>query len=172
MIEPSGEVAYSYIKTMDFYPTQSDGILRTVDTPYGRIGAAICVDMDFPHFINQLARTGADIVLVPAFDWESISFHSQVGLFRAIENGFSLVRPTNEGVSVAVDYKGRVLAYQDFFATSDRTMISDVPARGVRTVYGALGDWFVYTVILFAVVLIGVVAYREMRFGRLNESGK
>jgi len=105
-------------------------------------------------------------VLVPAFDWESIKFHYQVGLFRAIENGFSVVRQTNEGISVAVDYRGRILAYQDFFATSDRTMISDVPTRGVKTVYAILGDWFAYTVILFVIVLIGVVVYRELGFGR------
>jgi apolipoprotein N-acyltransferase len=166
LIEPSGEIAYSYTKTKGWYPTKSDGILRTLETPYGRIGAAICVDMDFPHFINQMAKKGVDIVLVPAFDWESIKFHYQVGLFRAIENGFSVVRQTNEGISVAVDYRGRILAYQDFFATSDRTMISDVPTRGVKTVYAILGDWFAYTVILFVIVLIGVVVYRELGFGR------
>lgn len=162
MIEPSGEIAYSYYKTMDWYPTQSDGILRAVETPYGKIGSAICVDMDFPHFANQAGKNGVDIVLVPAFDWESIRFHAQVGLFRATENGFSVVRQTNEGVSVAVDYCGRILAYQDFFATSDRTMIADVPTRGAKTVYAILGDWFAYTVSLFVVILIGVVAYREV----------
>lgn len=166
MIEPSGEIAYTYRKTMDFYPTQSDGIIQTVDTPYGRIGSAICVDMDFPHFINQAGKNNVDIMLVPAFDWESIKFHTQVGLFRAIENGFSIVRQTNEGVSIAVDYRGRILAYQDFFSTSDRTMISDVPTRGVKTVYAVLGDWFAYTVILFVIVLIVVVAHREVRFGK------
>jgi len=166
MIEPSGEIAYSYYKTMDWYPTQSDGILRAVETPYGKIGSAICVDMDFPHFINQAGRNGVDIVLVPAFDWESIRFHSQVGLFRAVENGFSVVRQTNEGVSVAVDYRGRILAYQDFFATSDRTMVADVPTTGVRTVYAALGDWFAYIVILFVIILVGAVAYRELGIGR------
>jgi apolipoprotein N-acyltransferase len=95
------------------------------------------------------------IVLVPAFDWESIRFRYQVGLFRAIENGFSVVRQTNEGGSSAVDYRGRILAYQDFFATSDRTMTSEVPTRRVRTVYAVLGNWFAHTTILFVVVLIG-----------------
>jgi hypothetical protein len=44
-------------------------------------------------------------------------------------------------------------------------MIADVPTKGVRTVYATLGDWFAYTVILFVVVLIGVVAYRELGLG-------
>jgi apolipoprotein N-acyltransferase len=143
-------VAYTYEKTKSWYPTDSDGILHAIDTPYGRLATAICFDMDFPSFIHQAARQDVDIMLVPAFDWEQIkSFHTQVGLLRGIENGFSVVRQTNEGASMAVDYLGRVLAYQDFFTTPNRVMIVDVPTQGVETVYGALGDWFAYAAMLF-----------------------
>jgi apolipoprotein N-acyltransferase len=152
VIEPSGEVAYNYEKTKSWYQTNSDGILHVIDTPYGRLSTAICFDMDFPSFIHQAARQDVDIMLVPAFDWEQIkSFHTQVGLLRGVENGFSVVRQTNAGASMAVDYLGRVLAYQDFFTAPNRVMIVDVPTQGVETVYGALGDWFAYVAMLFAV---------------------
>jgi apolipoprotein N-acyltransferase len=145
MVAPDGSVAFTYVKTMSWYPTGSDGVLKTVDTPYGRIGAAICFDMDFPYFIRRFARMGTDIVLVPSFDSERIRpYHTEVGLFRAVEGGFSMVRQVNAGASMAVDWTGRVLARQDYFTAPDRLMIVDVPTRGVRTLYGLVGDVFAW----------------------------
>jgi apolipoprotein N-acyltransferase len=163
LITPEGEIAYTYTKTKSWYPTDSDGLIRSVATPYGRIGGAICFDMDFPGFIHQAGKQGIDILLVPAFDWEPIKpYHTQVGLFRAVENGMSVVRQVNEGTSMAVDYQGRLLAYQDFFTTEDRIMFADVPTQGTKTPYAVLGDYFAY--INFAlVVLLLVVGLRGQR---------
>lgn len=162
MITPNGEIAYEYEKTMSWYETDSDGVLRVLDTPYGRIATAICFDMDFPQFIHQAARQDVDIMLVPAFDWEPIkTFHTQVGLFRGIENGFSVIRQVNKGTSMATDYLGRVIAYQDFFTTTNRIMVVDVPIEGVETVYGALGDWTAYITVLF---MVGMIAWRIFRY--------
>jgi len=160
MITPSGEIAYTYEKTKSWYPTNSDGIIRVVDTPYGRLSSVICFDMDFPAFIHQAGEQDVDIMLVPAFDWEPIKpFHTQVGLFRAVENGFSVIRQVNEGTSMAVDYQGRLMAYQDFFTTSDRIMLVDVPTQGVRTLYGMWGDWFVYVsgALIAGLILAGLL---------------
>ena len=143
MFAPDGSRSYSYVKTISWYPTGSDGILKVVDSPYGRIGAAICFDMDFPGFIHRLGSLGADIVLVPAYDREKIRpYHTEVGLLRGVENGFSVVRQTNEGTSMAVDGAGRILARQEFFETADRLMLADVPTRRVPTLYAAVGEWF------------------------------
>lgn len=159
MFAPDGSTAFTYVKTMSWYPTGSDGILRSVDTPYGRIGAAVCFDMDFPYFVRKFARMGADIVLVPSFDSERIRpFHTEVGLFRAVEGGYSVVRQVSSGESMAVDPEGRVLARQDHFTTADRLMFADVPTRGVRTLYGALGDWFAWLASALAIALF-VLAY-------------
>jgi apolipoprotein N-acyltransferase len=154
MFSPDGTVAYTYVKTMSWYPTGSDGVLKVVDTPYGRIGSAICFDMDFPAFIHGLGALKTDIVLVPAFDREKIRpYHTEVGLLRGIENGFSVIRQTNEGSSMAIDGAGHLLARQEFFETPDRLMLSDVPTRRIPTVYAALGEWFAYAGILLAAVL-------------------
>jgi apolipoprotein N-acyltransferase len=167
MITPEGEVAFTYVKTISWYPTDSDGIVRYVDTPYGRIAAAICFDMDFPTLLRQAARQNVDIVLVPAFDSEGIKpYHTQVGLFRAVDSGFAIVRQVNSGTSTAVDSQGNVLAYQDYFRTADRTMLADVPTQGVKTVYGVLGDWFAYANVLFVVGLLGWAVYARVWRGR------
>jgi apolipoprotein N-acyltransferase len=155
VLGPDGSPAFTYVKTMSWYPTGSDGILRTVDTPYGRLGTAVCFDMDFPYFINRFARLGADIVLVPSFDSERIRpFHTEVGLLRAVENGFSMVRQVSAGSSMAVDPWGRLLAQQDYFHTADRLMLADVPTRRARTLYGLLGDWFAWAGAALAVALV------------------
>jgi apolipoprotein N-acyltransferase len=161
LFTPEGVPAWSYVKTMSWYPTGSDGILRTVDTPYGRLGTAVCFDMDFPSFVNRFARLGADIVVVPSFDSERIRpYHTEVGLLRAVENGFSMVRQVSSGASMAVDPWGRVLARQDHFRTADRLMLADVPTRRVRTLYGLLGDWFAYAGAALAVVLVVLAVAR------------
>jgi apolipoprotein N-acyltransferase len=155
MFAPDGSRAFTYVKTMSWYPTGSDGVLRTVDTPYGRIGSAICFDMDFPSFIHRLGRLKADIVLVPSFDSAGIRpFHTEVGLMRGLENGFSIVRQVNAGTSMAIDGSGRQLARQEFFETADRLMLSDVPTRRVPTLYAVLGEWFAYAGIALALALV------------------
>ena len=160
LIMPEGEIAYIYTKTKTWYPADSDGVIHSVETPYGRIGAAICFDMDFPGLIHQAGQQGVDIMLVPAFDWEPIKpYHTHVGLFRALENGMSVVRQVNTGTSMAVVYQGRLLAYQDFFTTEDRVMFGDVPTRGVATPYAILGDWFAY-LNLALVAFFSVAAFR------------
>jgi apolipoprotein N-acyltransferase len=164
MFTPDGTLAFTYVKTISWYPTGSDGVLKTVDTPYGRIGAAICFDMDFPSFIHRLGSMKADIVLVPAFDTERIRpFHTEVGLMRGLENGFSIVRQTNKGTSMAIDGSGRVLARQEFFETSDRLMIADVPTRRLPTLYAVLGEWFAYAGMSLALALVAWGIVRGVR---------
>jgi apolipoprotein N-acyltransferase len=151
MFAPDGRLAYTYVKTMSWYPTGSDGVLKVVDTPYGRIGTAICFDLDFPSFIHRLGALKADIVLDPSFDSAGIRpFHTEAGLMRAVENGFSMVKVTNKGTSMAVDGTGRVLARQEYFETADRLMFADVPTRRVPTLYRLLGDWFAWLGIALA----------------------
>jgi apolipoprotein N-acyltransferase len=166
MISPEGEIAFSYTKTKSWYPTDSDGAMRYVDTPYGRITSAVCFDLDFPSFIRQAGRERADIILVPSFDTKAIRpYHTDVGLLRGVENGFSVVRQVNKGTSVAADYHGKILAYQDFFETSERIMQADVPISGKRTLYAILGDWFVYacTAYLAAALLSAAGVSRILR---------
>tara|TARA_B110000503_G_scaffold133727_1_gene211692 strand:- start:2795 stop:4294 length:1500 start_codon:yes stop_codon:yes gene_type:complete len=166
LISPQGEILFSYEKTKTPKKSNSDGVLHFADTPYGRISASICFDMDFPKFANQLGKQGVDIMLVPSWDMVGIKpYHSDVGAFRAVENGFSSVRQVVKGGSLAVDYQGNILSYQDFFTVKDATMISDVPIKGVRTFYGRFGDWLVY---LCGLILLGFVLVALRRPSKPN----
>ena len=95
-------------------------------------------------------------MFTPANDWKEFApLHMQMATFRAIENGFSLVRPTSNGFSVAVDYRGRTLETVDYFASKDHVMISYVPTKGVRTVYSQVGDIFAWLCIAGFVIFLG-----------------
>jgi len=143
MINPEGEVEFQYEKTISWYPSDSDGVIHVIDTPYGKLSTAICFDNDYPMLVSQ--AKDADIMLIPAYDTKKIGdYHSRVAFLRGIENGYSTVRQSNEGSSISADYLGNTLTYQNFFSTEDRVMISDVPMRGKTTLYGLTGEIFLW----------------------------
>ena len=145
MITPEGDFAFDYIKTISWYETTSDGVIDYVDTPYGRIASAICFDNDFPNFIRQAGKNKVDIFLVPSYDTETIKdYHTRSTLIRGVENGMSVIRQSNKGVSMGIDYYGNVLSYQDYFDTQERLMYTDLPTKGVQTIYAIFGDWVIY----------------------------
>ena len=114
-------------------------ILQSVDTPYGRIAVSICRDMEFPHYMRQAGRDGVDIMLSPAYEWpKGLVVHSVY--MRGIENGFSLVRPTYNGITIAQDFNGRILSQMDSEETDDGILYAEVPTRGVNTLYTEVGD--------------------------------
>jgi apolipoprotein N-acyltransferase len=101
--------------------------------------------MDFPDFVRQAGRAGIGLMLVPVFDSRgSTPYHTYTSLYRAVENGFGMVRQASHGASIAVDYQGRPLAYQDFFKARARLMMSDLPVGGRRTLCPIAGDWLAY----------------------------
>ena len=161
MFTPEGDHAFTYQKTKSWLPVEADGVIRSIDTPYGIVAAAICFDMDFPDFIRQAA--GADIMLVAGYDSERIRpFHTEVALIRGIEGGYSIVRQVNDGTSMASDFRGTMLSRQDSFTTEDRIMFADVPTSGTRTFYQTAGDWFAWaSVALFAFLTVTAVTARS-----------
>ena len=109
-----------------------------------------------------MGLSGADLLLVPAHDWDTVkTMHMQIQLFRAIENGVAMLRPTGDGISLATDYLGRVLATADDFSTLKPAMVVDMPMQGVTTLYARIGDSFVYLCVLGWVMLVGAAFLRR-----------
>ena len=169
----SGREAWRYIKAHPV-PGSPDApgakTIPVIDTPFGRVAAAICYDMDFPSLVRQAGRRRADIVLVPAWDWRAIDpLHSAMAACRAVENGFAMVRHSVEGLSLAVDGLGRRLAALDHFQTSRRVMFADVPTRRIRTVYSSVGDGLAWLSLAgLAAFAIGAI-FRRKRRGRKSD---
>ncbi len=82
--------------------------------------------------------------------------------FRAIEQGFNLIRQTSQGLSAAFDYQGRRSAAMDHYHTTDYAMVSQVPTRGVHTLYSRVGDWIAW-VCLVGLALLTILSLRRKR---------
>jgi apolipoprotein N-acyltransferase len=129
-------------------------VIQTADTPYGRIGISICRDMSFPPYIRQAGKNNVDIMLSPSYDFpKSISLLYSL---RAIENGFSFVRPVYNGISFAVDYNGKILAQMDSANTEDGILYANVPTKGIKVIYSIIGD------LLGWICVLGFVAFVAM----------
>ncbi len=171
LLDPQGSVVWDYQKSK---PVPGDGhdagpgVVPTVDTPYGRLATIICQDDLFPALVRQAGAAGVDILLVPSSDWDTIApWHAQQAPFRAVENGLALVRPTRQGISLASDSQGRLLAHKsDYFVGADQTLVVSVPTRGQQTMYAATGDWFAVAAIATLAALAGFALRAAVRARR------
>ncbi|KAA2261252.1 nitrilase [Solihabitans fulvus] len=161
LVAPDGQVLSTFDKAHpvpgmeDLRP--GNGIVPVSETPYGRLADAICFDADFPGTL----RARADIMFVPANDWKGIErTHSANAVFRAVENGYTLVRQTSNGIAVTVDAYGANLARTNYFSTTHQSMIVSVPTRGTWTVYGVVGDLFAWLCVASVIGLVTSAAVR------------
>ena len=166
LINPEGQVVWESYKAIPIPGSEAaisaldDGLLKTVDTPYGRVSSVVCFDMDFPGLLQQAGSAGVDLLLVPSNDWREIDpWHSHMARFRAIEQGFNLVRHVSLGYSIATDYQGRILGSMDHYTATDRVLLAQVPTEGVRTIYSRIGDSFAWLcgLIFLSLTLRGVL---------------
>jgi apolipoprotein N-acyltransferase len=103
------------------------------------------------------------VLLVAANDWEIIKhLHLRMAIFRAIENGVSMVRATKSGLSCAVDAFGRTLAVTDHFSPGAQIMIAQVPLTHISTIYTQVGDLFAWLCTASLLMLIAT-ALRVIR---------
>ena len=152
LISPAGTVVWTYNKTYPVVPNESavtvrgSGVLPVADTPYGRLTTAICNDLEYPGLLRQAGQKGADILLAPNHEVYSFQASYRAGeqVYRAIENGTSLIRPDGDGISLMTDYLGRVIASQNYSASNNGIMLADVPTAGVSTISSRIGDAFAY----------------------------
>ena len=167
LFDPRGDLVWKFLKAHPVpggeaaISIRADGRLKFTDTPFGRLSSVICFDADFVQLLHQAGQLSADLVLVPSNDWRAIDpWHTQMAVFRAVEQGFNMVRHVSGGLSIAVDYQGRVRGAMDHYeVAADRVLVAEVPTRGVRTIYSRTGDLFSWLALvglaMLAVAAIG-----------------
>ena len=151
LITPAGDIAWQYLKNHpvpgreQMLVVRGDGGPAVHESADGRFAGAICYDADFPEFFAGLGAAGVDALYLPADDWRAIDpLHAHMAVFRAIEQGFSLVRPTMNGLSIATNHRGEVLGAMDHWQTQDRVMAVNLPLGPVRTIYSRVGNLFAW----------------------------
>jgi len=157
-IGPDGKIIAEYLKSKPAPPLEpiapGEDAIPVLDTPYGKIASVICADLDYPGLLYQGHVYDADLLLIPAQDWAAADpLHTNMSVFRAIENGVSMVKGTGGGLSIAVDPYGRIINASDYFASDDAPMIACLPTKGVGTIYSIIGDAFAWLCILGVVTM-------------------
>jgi apolipoprotein N-acyltransferase len=127
------------------------------------IGPLICFESSFPDLSRNLARMGADVVVVQSATttfqntWGPQQ-HASLAAVRAVASGRPVVQASIAGVSAAFDPEGRRLAWQP---TSWRgAAMVEVPLSRDTTVYDRFGAW-VPAGSALALALAGALALRR-----------
>ena len=114
-----------------------------VDTPYGKVGLAICYDLRFPELFRKMVMLGAEIIALPsAFTAITGKAHWEILLrARAIENlcyvvasaqgGYHVNGRETHGDSMIVDPWGMVL---DHLSHGSGYVIADIDIEQVNNI--------------------------------------
>ena len=122
------------------------------------IGPLICYEDIMPLPARLAARQGARVLVNLTNDmWfgptRAPYQHRNAAAFRAVENRRSLVRVTNTGVTSIIDAMGREQSALPIYQRG--TLVDDVAALQIPTVYQRFGDWFAWFCCAAAVGLPG-----------------
>ncbi len=174
IIQPDG-TRIEYIKTHLVPVTEAplyvngSGEIPTIRTKSGVFSGIICFDDSYISFNHGFGAKlnedfkNTDIMFVPSWDWSSVAVaHTKSAAFRAIENGYALVKPTYDGLSTVVDRYGNELFLSDISECGyDSVSVIDVPVAGRQTFYGKYGnivDLF-YACFGMIFILFGTIIY-------------
>jgi apolipoprotein N-acyltransferase len=164
-INKIGEVEYTYLKHQPVPgepATQGKEPFQTFKIAESEVGGAICYDYDFPYIAREYGKLNADIVALPSSDWRGIEpLHTRMAAFRAIEQGHSIVRSTRFGLSAIISPYGEMIGQSSSFDTNNKILISNVPAKGVSTLYSVIGDLFVYMCFGFILVFFTLLIIKK-----------
>ncbi len=146
-----------------------------LEASFGKAAALVCFDSIFPENARLLVKNGAEIITVSTNDsWYKTSRalyqHADHSVMRAIENGKSVVRSANTGISLVCDPCGRVIAQS---GVNERTYIcSAVPLTEGITLYTHIGDVFAYACLVVTILaFVLFVCKKHLPFPR-GESDK
>jgi apolipoprotein N-acyltransferase len=129
-----------------------------VDTTYGRVGIAICKDMDFARLGRDYARAGAELMLVPAWDFRGAwgadgESHGNLAVLRGVEGGFSVARSARIGYLTLSDPAGRLVAHRRSDPVVAMVTVPLPAPRTDPTVYARTGDLFGWLCVAAAIAI-------------------
>ncbi|MBE0673684.1 MAG: hypothetical protein IH591_03395 [Bacteroidales bacterium] len=158
-LDTEGKIAWEYHKSFLHpyaeVPIINEGgyIIPFIDTEYGRIGSAICADLDMPKLISQAGKESINLMLVPAYDWKGINpLHSQMACISGMQYGFAVIRPNGKGLSAIYDNNGKEISRSDTFKSNDKIIVAELPLDPKATLYSASGDILVYVCMSFLMI--------------------
>jgi apolipoprotein N-acyltransferase len=122
VISTNGEVVFTQAKSRpiqffaDGEPAPSQ---RVWDSPWGKLGIAICYDASYRQVTDELIRQGAVALLIPTMDVTAWGEHqhrlnARMARIRAAEYRVPIFRVASSGISQIIDRTGREIATAPF----------------------------------------------------------
>jgi apolipoprotein N-acyltransferase len=138
-----------------------------------RITPFICYENVYPDFTRKRVNygNGANLMVNITNDgWFGRSSgpyqHAVMAQMRSIENGISLARSANSGITMHVDPYGRILSQTKLY-TRD-IVVRDIPTYRIMTYYTRYGDWFVIFCAILAAAGIFTALTQKRRPGEIT----
>jgi apolipoprotein N-acyltransferase len=134
--------------------------------PYGTAGGLICFYSIYPVLARESVKDGAELLLVATNDtWFDGSFakelHLSHAVLRAVENGRTVARTGNTGISAIIDEKGRIVDTVAIDQTDHLT--AEVCFTASDTLYTVIGDAFVHLCFCYLAAVTTVVLLPRSR---------
>jgi apolipoprotein N-acyltransferase len=148
LFTPQGDLASSYEKHHMAPPERREhyasGTEYNVTTVNGQtFGLAICKDMHFAAFGREYGLRHAAVMLVPAWDFAYLDgwLEARTTVLRGVENGYTIVRASREGLLTLSDPYGRILAESPSSDLPGRSLLAKVTMSGpLPTLYTRIGN--------------------------------
>lgn len=168
LVGPEGEVVLKQVKSV---PIQfmNDGLparrQRLWESPAGKVGIAICYDMNYARVMDRLITREAELLVVPAMDVMNWGPHAhrlsaQLAAVRAAEYGVPLFRLASSGFSRIVLPDGRIA--KELGVPGQGEIISEkitLPGKGRRP----FDRWLLWPCVGLTAGLAGFLAFEEFR---------
>ena len=150
LFTPQGTVASSYQKhhmappeRRDRYSIGTDYSVYTIDGH--AYGLAICKDMHFAALGRVYGQRHAAVMLVPAWDFDYLDawIEARTTVVRGIENGYTVVRSSREGLLTVSDAYGRILAERPSSTMPGSSLLAKaIVGNPLPTLYTRIGNLF------------------------------
>lgn len=133
-----------------------------------KFAGLVCFDSVFPTLCSKQVKNGAKLVIVSTNDsWYKTSAaldqHLKHSVMRAVENGVSVVRSANTGISALITPDGRIV--RSLGANKYGSITATLPISSGTTLYSRTGDIINIAGIIFIFVLALYRFFSEKKVG-------
>jgi apolipoprotein N-acyltransferase len=164
LFSPEGALAASYQKhhmappeRHERYSSGTDYSVVIIDGE--AYGLAICKDMHFAAFGRAYGERHAAVMLVPAWDFNYLDgwMASRTTTVRGVENGYTIVRASREGLLTVSDAYGRILAERKSSEMPGSSLLAKVVVSDpVPTLYTRIGNLLGWICVAVAVIFLSI----------------
>ena len=163
---PDGALKTNYLKHFMAPPERE--FVSGAEFPVNAIdgvnyGVAICKDMHFASLGRGFGARDAAVMFVPAWDFHDDAWlAANMTKLRGVENGYTVVRASRDGLLSVSDAYGRMLAVAESRALPGTSLFAKV-AVGPRvpTLYTRIGDALGWLCVAAALALIAIAWRRR-----------